>query len=68
MKRPLKKASRVLKYVPDHFKTQKMCEKAVKEDPNALIYTYNYFKTQTLSEIAIDLGWSMFLTTLKHKK
>ena len=32
--------------IADHFKTQKMCNKASEEDPSSLMYVPDHFKTQ----------------------
>ena len=34
-----------LKFVPDYFKAQGMCERAVKDDPSSLHYVPNWFVT-----------------------
>ena len=36
----------MLKYVPDRFKTQKMCDEAVSYDPSSLQYVPHYFVMQ----------------------
>ena len=38
--------SRQLHYVPDHFKTKEMCDKAVREDPSSLRYVPDWLVTQ----------------------
>ena len=40
--------------VPDHFKTQEMCERAIEDEPETLEYVPNHFKTQTMCERAIE--------------
>ena len=34
-----------LKYVPNHFKTQEICDKAVRDDSSSLQYASNWFVT-----------------------
>ena len=60
VKRRLKKRHRLKKYVPDHFKTQKMCENVVKKNPNPLAYIPNYFKIQEMCNKTVDIGlWQL---------
>ena len=40
--------------IPDHFKTQDMCNKAVEEDPCSLINVPDHFKTQDMCNKAIE--------------
>ena len=42
-----------LDYVPDQYKTQKMCDKAVRMDPDALEGVPNRFKTQEMCDVAV---------------
>ena len=35
-----------LKFVPDHFKMQEICDKAVREDPYSLEFLPNWFVTR----------------------
>ena len=32
--------------VPDHFKTQEMCDATVREDPSSLMYVHDWFVRQ----------------------
>ena len=36
---------RTMMFVPDHFKTQEMCERAVKDDPSFLQFVPDWFVT-----------------------
>ena len=45
-KRVVEENPRLLKYVPDRFKTKEICDKAVKEDRDSLQYVPDYFMTQ----------------------
>ena len=40
-----RRPSRVLKFVPDQYKTPEMCEKAVEEDPWLLKFVPDQYKT-----------------------
>ena len=44
----------VLKHVPDHLKTQEMCEKAVKDELDNLEFVPDCFKTKTMCERAVE--------------
>ena len=46
--------SRMLEYVPDHFKTREMCDDMVIEDPLLLRYVPDWFVTQQLIELWND--------------
>ena len=37
-----------LEYVPDHFKTEKMCERAVKDEPETLEFVLDHFKIRKM--------------------
>ena len=41
-------------HVPDHFKTQEMCEKSVEKDPWWLFNVPNRFKTDRMCEKAVQ--------------
>ena len=43
-----------LEYVPDHFKTQEMCNEAAEEEPSSLRYVPDYFVTQQQIKIWHD--------------
>ena len=43
-----------LKYVPDMFKTQDMCNDAVSKDPEMLEYVPDQFKTQEMCNEAVS--------------
>ena len=43
-----------LLYVPDHFKTRKMCDKAVEIDPFILWYVLDHFKTKKICEKCVE--------------
>ena len=40
-----------LVYVPDQYKTQKMCNEAVRKEPCSLEFVPDYFKTQKMCDI-----------------
>ena len=40
--------------IPDHFKTQDMCNKAVKENPCSLEHVPDHFKTQEICNKAVE--------------
>ena len=44
----------MLEDVPDHFKTQKMCVKAVEKKSFTLGYVPDYFKTQEMCNDAVE--------------
>ena len=43
----------MLKFVPDHFKTKKMCKHAVKKLPFIISYVSDWYKTQQLCDKAV---------------
>ena len=45
--------SLLLSYVPDHLKTQEMCEKAIKKRLQGLYYVPDHFKTNRMCEKAV---------------
>ena len=42
-----------LDYVPDHFKTKRMCERAVEDEPETLEYVPNHLKTEEMCKEAM---------------
>ena len=40
----------ILKFVPDHFKTKKLCKNAVKKLPYLLKYAPDQYKTQQMCD------------------
>ena len=42
----VKRDARMLKYVPDRFKTQEMCKNAVEDDSDMFEYVPDVFKTE----------------------
>ena len=52
-KRAVNDAPEALKFVPDHFKTKKMCERALRMDPCNLEFVPDYFKTQKIYDKAV---------------
>ena len=49
----LKDKPEALKYIPNHFKTQEMCEKVVENEPYSLKFVPDHFKTEKLCDQAI---------------
>ena len=49
---PSKKKSESLEHVADHFKTQKMCIKAVEKEAESLEHVPDYLKTQEMCKMA----------------
>ena len=43
-----------LEFIPDHFKTQEMCERAVEDDPYSLQYVPDWFVTQQQIDVWYD--------------
>ena len=43
----------ILKFVPDHLKTKKMCKDAVKKLPFRIKYVPNQYKTEQMCDKAI---------------
>ena len=61
----------MLKFVPDHLKTKKMCKHAVKKLPYLLRYVPDWYKAQQMCDKAIlENGGtlSLFLTAKNTKK
>ena len=40
--------------IPDHFKTQEMCNKVVEEDPCSLEHIPDYFRTQDMCNKTLE--------------
>ena len=54
MKEPLKKVEQIsLKFVLDHYKTKKICEKAVEKYPHNLKTVPDHLKTQEMCNKAV---------------
>ena len=54
MKKPLKKVEQIsLKFVLDHYKTKKICEKAVEKYPHNLKTVPDHLKTQEMCNKAV---------------
>ena len=56
------KMAYIFPLIPDRFKIQKMCIKAVEKDPCSLVYGPNHFKTKNIcdasvSEDSFSLQW-----------
>ena len=65
------KSPEMLKVVPDHLNTKKMCKHVIRKLPYLLRYVPNRYKTQRRSDKAIlENGGnkSLFLTATKIKK
>ena len=56
-----------LAYVPDHFKTQEMCNMAVRMEPLLLKYVADHLKTQEMCLKKGYEGFIMLLITLRPK-
>ena len=41
-------------FLPDRFKTLKMCKRGVKQDPWCLKYVPDHLRTQEMCEIAVE--------------
>ena len=50
------KKSLVLKIFPDHFKTEKMCEKAAEDDPYTLKFVPDHFKSLMVCEGTVEVS------------
>ena len=42
-----------LRHVPDHLKTQEVCDKAVHTEPRSLVYVPDHFNTQEMCSEAV---------------
>ena len=65
------KNAEMLKFVPDHLKTKKICKHAVKKLPYLLRYVPDQYKAQQLCDTAtlkMMKHYSLFLTATKIKK
>ena len=54
MKSAAEKNLGCIKYVPDHFKIEKMCIKAIKKDVETLEHVPDHFKTQEVCIKAVE--------------
>ena len=45
---------KALEFVPDYFQTQKMCEKAAKDELEAIKFVSDYLKMQKMCEKAVE--------------
>ena len=54
--------------IPEHFKTQEMCNKAFDIEPFSLPYVPDHFKTQELCERAVEEGLYMLMFVPDHFK
>ena len=61
---------RWLKEIPEHFKTQEMCNETVAQFPYALRYVPDHLKTQEMCNQAVrnNPATTLFPTALKPKK
>ena len=57
--RAVEKDLKMLKFVPDYFKTQEMCEKPVKRSLFAIINVPDQHKTQEISKNVISENSAM---------
>ena len=55
-----------LKFVPDYFKTQGMCTKALEEDPLSLQYVPNHLKTKEMCDKAVDIELCVLVFVPDH--
>ena len=44
----------MLEYVPNHFRTQEMCERAVEENIWSVVYVPDQYKTQEMCDKAVE--------------
>ena len=54
MKKPLKNEPDALRFVPDQYKAQWMCERAVENEPYNLKFVPDHLKTQKLCDDVVD--------------
>ena len=57
-----------LDYVPDHFKTKRMCERAVEDEPETLEYVPNHLKTEEMCKEAMRNNPYMLRYVADHFK
>ena len=62
----LRMPSVLLFSVPDHFKTQEMCDKAVTGNPYMLGHIPDHFKTQAMCTKAVEEDLSLLRHVLHH--
>ena len=55
-------------FMPDHLKTQEMCDKAVDKDPNLFKYVPDQSKTQEMCNKAVDKDSEMLMCVPDHLK
>ena len=63
--------SHTVKFVPDYFMTQKMCDKAVNTHLSTMQFASECYNTQEMCDKAVDrciLYLSLFLIGIKLKK
>ena len=60
----MRKRSYMLDDVPDHFKTQQMCIKAVKKNPRILRYAPDHFNTQKICNEVVGSNHAYFWMSL----
>ena len=58
----------LLKYIPDHFKTQDMCYEAVEEDLSNLRYVSDHFKMQEMCVKTVCMEPLLLMYILDHLK
>ena len=68
LKKPLKNESENLKFVPDHLKTQEMCNETMCITPEAFHLIPNRFKTQEMCIKAIEADPSFLQIVPDHFK
>ena len=54
MKKTVEDESETLEYVPNYFKTQKMCERAVENEPDTLKFVPDHLKIQGMCEKSVE--------------
>ena len=47
-------STRLLEFVPGQYKTQKMCERAVEDDPGTIEFVTDHLKTKKMCERAVE--------------
>ena len=56
----------LLKYIPNQFKTQEMCEQAVYDDPTLIEYVPDYYITNHICECAKK--YTKYIDAYKERK
>ena len=62
---------RMLRHVPDHFKTQEICNNAVEKNPQALQDVPFHFKAQEMGEKAVEkTSWVLEIApdSVRHRR